>query len=200
VQGEGVRYGRILLLAASFVASAALALVLRGVAYDLILIPISYIGWLLGLVFRAVSELVWWTALVVIFGLMLAWQLVPELKAVGGRPPSSRPATGQVAAVALWLKRSRTSNYFRWQLANRLGRVSRRLEEICDRYPERGGPGQAVAGYLAAGLNRSFVDFPLSRRLFQRPASTPLDLEPAEVVEYLESLSSVDRANHADSL
>ena len=191
---------RILLFIVALLLSAALAFIARDLAYDLIVLPFSYVGWQLTLLFRAVSEIVWWTALVVFLGLLIAWQLVPELKPAGRRPTGHGPAVGQVAAVALWLKRSRTSNYFKWQLAHRLGRVSKRLDELVGRNGDSGAAGSSVAGYLAAGLEHSFVDFPSSRHLFRRPAVTALDVDLGEVVGYLESRTIKGQDHNADSL
>jgi hypothetical protein len=195
-----MRLPRILLFIVALLLSIALAFVARDLAYDLIVLPLSYLGWQLALLFHAVSEIVWWTALVVLIALLIAWQLVPELKPAAGRPGGHRPAGGQVAAVALWLVRSRTSNYFKWQLANRLGRVSKRLDELVGRHADSEANGTAVAGYLAAGLEHSFVDFPSSPRLFRRPAVTALDVDLRQVVGYLESRTFKGQDDNADSL
>ena len=75
---------------------------------------------------------------------------------------------GEVETLAGWIARARRGNYFKWQLANRLGRVAQRLEELS------GGPAgdlavpNAVQAYLSAGIGRSFVDFPNSHRPFHR--------------------------------
>jgi len=191
---------RLLMLAASVVLSVALAFAVRDVVYQVVVLPLSYVIWQLGVMFGAIPELIRWIALVVIFGLVLAWQLVPDLKPASRRPGARRSARGQVDLLALWLLRSRSSNYFKWQLAHRLGRVSQSLDGLAGRDSVASPPGPGVAEYLAAGLNNSFVDFPTRRHLLARSRTTALDVDPGAVVDYLESQTLVDRGNHAENL
>jgi hypothetical protein len=105
-----------------------------------------------------------------------------------------------VESAALWLHRARKSNYFKWQVAHRLGAVWRRLEELEGRNAGRGDPEGHIAAYLAAGVNASFVDFPPARRFFSRRSPTPLDVAPGEVVNFLESNTYMDRGENADRI
>jgi hypothetical protein len=85
------------------------------------------------------------------------------------------------------MAKARRGNYFKWQVANRLGRIVRRLGDFS------GGsvpasPDDTVEKYLDAGLNYSFVDFPTPRHRLIPAPKTPLDADPQRVVDYLESL------------
>jgi hypothetical protein len=184
----------------SIVLSAILAFAARDLVYGMLVLPLSYAAWQLGILFRAVPQLVWWTAVVVTIAIVLGWQLVPEIRPAARSGVRSPPRIGDVEEVARWLRRSRRSTYFRWQLAHRLGRVSRKLMELNGRGAEDGPPNARVGAYIAAGTKNSFVDFPASRLPLARPMVTPLDVDPGEVVDYLESQRIMNRGNHADRL
>jgi hypothetical protein len=195
-----MKFARLSLLMLSIVLAAVLAFAAKDLVYGMVVLPLSYTTWQFGILFRAVPQLVWWTAVVVTVALVLGWQLVPEIRPAatsGVRPPR---LVGEVEEVARWLGRSRRSTYFRWQLAHRLGRVSRKLVEIGGRGSDAGPPSARVEAYIAAGMNSSFVDFPAPRHPLARPRPTPLDVDPGEVVDYLESQSLMNRGNHADRL
>jgi len=178
---------------AALLASLVLAFFVRDVFRDLIMVPLSSILWQLWLFYRTIPELLKWIVLVILLGLLMVWQLIPEIGPSRRHNRSSPRRSGQVESLALWLTRARRSNYFKWQIANRLARVSRRLDALADRRPDAGAASHAVALYLAAGGDHSFVDFPTPRHSFQRRLDTPLDADPAEVVGYLESQSPVER-------
>jgi hypothetical protein len=193
-----MKYARLSLLMVSILLSAVLAFAARDLVYGMLVLPLSYMAWQLGILFRAVPQLVWWTAVVVTIALVLGWQLVPEIKPAARGGVRSPTATGDVEVMARWLHRSHRSTYFRWQVAHRLGRVSRKLMELGERGWEAAPPNARVEAYIAAGVNNSFVDFPAPRHLLARPMVTPLDLDPGEVVDYLEAHSLMKRGNHAD--
>lgn len=193
-----MKFARLSLLIISVILSAVLALAARNLVYQLLVLPLSYAAWQLGILFRAVPQLVWWTAVIVTMALVLAWQLVPEIRPAARGGVRSPPVTGEVEMAARWLRRSRRSTYFKWQIAHRLGRVSRKLAELGGRGSEIGPHNAGVEAYIAAGMNHSFVDFPAPRHPLARPKVSPLDVEPGEVVDYLESQSFTNRGDHAD--
>jgi hypothetical protein len=180
--------------------SLALAFLLRVLARDLLIIPLAYLAWQVGLLYGAVPQLVKWAVAVLLLGILVIWQLIPELRR--SDKERARPAAprGQVETLALWIHRARSSNYFKWQLANRLGRLAVKFDELAGRRGQ-GRPRVApVEDYLAAGLQHSFVDFPVPRNRFQRRLPTPLDLPPVEVVEYIESQMETANGRHTQGL
>jgi len=195
-----MKTSRYVLLIASVLLSAALAFVARDLVRDLIVVPLSFLIWQLGELLKGVAQLVQWGILVVALALVLAWQLVPELKRPSRKTSGGRMAGGEVETMALGLLRAHASNYFKWQLAHRLGRVSRRLDELAGRNHDGAAPSTSVLEFLAAGLNHSFVDFPSRRHMFDRPTATPLDADPDQVITYLESRWFMNGKNHAESL
>ncbi|MFN2119595.1 MAG: hypothetical protein ACK2T0_04340 [Anaerolineales bacterium] len=188
------------LYAGIVVASLLLAFVVRDVARDVLITPAAYLLWELRTIYLAVPQLAKWFLLVLLLCVAVLWQLIPEMETSNrGRLPV-QPAHGQVEILAGWIARARRGNYFKWQLANRLGRISRRLDELSGARSSDAAPANDVEAYLSAGINRSFVDFPNSRYPFQHNPPTALDLDPARVVDYLESHTEVASDRQAQSL
>jgi hypothetical protein len=117
----------------------------------------------------------------------------------------SKPHLGQVESLAIWLRKAERGIYFKWLIANRLGKLSYQILV----HRESGRPRSVFAPllgtdweptkelqtYLETGLHGSFADFPNTKRPFasQQPR-TPLDHDIAEAVEFLES--QLENGNH----
>ncbi len=195
-----MRRQRWVLPGAIVVVSVILSFVLRDVAYQAIVVPFAYVLWIAGIYYAVVPQFVKWVILLVALCLAVAWNLIPDWR------PSARKAVqrtrdeGQVESLARWIHRARESNYFKWQLANRLAHVGTAPVDVPagkNALPPR---SEAVDQYLTAGLNNSFVDFPNPRNRFQPRLPTPLDVDPTEVVEYLESQMEMSRDGRPTSL
>jgi hypothetical protein len=185
------------LYAGTIAASLLLALVVRDVARDVLITPVAYLLWEARTIYLAVPQLLKWFVLVLAVCVAVLWQLVPEVRRTDRGGEAVLPARGQVESLANWIARSRRGNYFKWQLANRLGRISRRLAELTGGRDGDHAATDEVRAYLDAGINRSFVDFPNPRYPFQHNPPTPLDIDPTSVVDYLESQTEVPRDRHA---
>ncbi len=178
---------RWILFGFTLLAFAVLAYVLREAIYELIVVPLAYTLWLLELLYLAVPQLVKWVLLIVLMSVGILWKLIPDLPS-GSRSRTPSPAPeGRVASLAIGLQRALTSNYFKWQVANRLGRLARRISEPSKAPLEFERGLDAISRYLSAGLNQSFVDFPGPRSRFARRLPTPLDVDPEQVVSHLEA-------------
>lgn len=158
----------------------------RDAVHDLVVLPVAYLLWQLRGLLSGVAQLVQWGILVVVTALVMAWQLVPRLVAPGRRPTSHALRSGPVNVTADSLWRARSSNYFRWQLAHRLGRAVSMLPTSPAADPLAGKLDAAIAAYLDAGVNHSFVEFSTPHLPFARRAGSPLDVSADEVVQYLE--------------
>ena len=185
-------YGGVLLV------SLVLAFLVRDLARDLLITSLAYLAWQVGLLYWAVPQLVKWAAVVLLLSITVIWQLIPDFgraEATGLR--RRPPARDKSKSWPLWIHRARNSNYFKWQLANRSG--SDRWQAAANRRDGEAVRRERIASveeYLAAGLEHSFVDFPMPRHRFQRRTPTPLDLPPAEVVDYLESQMEIAIGRH----
>ena len=183
------RWRVILVIAATLVFS----LLLRDSILQNVIIPLAYIWWLFKLYYHAVPQLILWVVLVIAVFVSM-FRLVP-LKNLFRRTRKIQlnPAMGPVESVALWIKKSPHGVYYKWMIANRLGRVARELLDqregrIRQRFTRLNGknwnPPPEVGEYLETGLNGSFADFPQTHWWKQKP--TKLDVSPEQAVEYLE--------------
>jgi hypothetical protein len=148
----------------------------------------------------AVPQLVKWAVAVLILCVLVVWQLIPDFRPAEDKSARHAAPRGQVEILALWIRKARSSNYFKWQLANRLGRIAVKLNEFSGRRGQGRPRAASVEEYLAAGLEHSFVDFPVPRHRFQRRSPTPLDLPPADAVEYIESQMETAIGRHTQGL
>lgn len=194
-----MKHSRLALWLAALVISLALAFLLRQAVYDLVVVPIAYVAWLLSSAYAALPELLIWSALIFFASIAILMQLIPEpgVSAIAQKR-AARPQ-GPVETLAIWITRARTSNYFKWQVANRLGRIARRLQGPGEPPAGEASDAAAVAAYLTAGIDHSFVDFPGPRHRLQRHRATPLDLDPVHVVDHLESQIEIGSESNAES-
>ena len=196
---------RYFLLAGLMFVSIVLAFFLRDLIYHTVVVPLAYLLWLARFYYSSVPQLLLWTLLLVILFVTSVPSFVPELRPSRRREERRRRVQGGIETLAAWMVRARRGTYFKWQIANRLGRIARGWRDMSERRgelllpaPARGGEGsgnEAVGRYLQAGLNTSFVDYPRPKR-FRHPAPTPLDLDPQEAIAYLESQMELSRGRH----
>jgi hypothetical protein len=102
-----------------------------------------------------------------------------------------------VVVLSIWLGRAKGVNYFKWLIANRLGKLAYQLllhrESGRPRSvfaPLTGAdwkPSKELQTYLEVGLHGSFSDYPNSGKAFGAAPKTPLDFEIREAVLFLES-------------
>jgi hypothetical protein len=163
-----------------------------------ILLPLAYIFWVLGIYYRSFPQAVTWILLVVIVALLAVGSLAAEPPDKKRTPLRSLPIQGPVEALAGWMVKARSGIYFKWLVAQRLGLLSRALINFKARHSAASsakeplaGPGwdppEEVAAYLESGLNGSFADYPRPRWPFQPPPPTPLDLDPNQVIDFIET-------------
>ncbi len=191
-----MKRSRLLLFGAVLLGSVIAAYLLRDVMYSLVVVPLAYTLWLAGVIYRAIPQLVKWVILLVIAGIAIVWRLIPEVPETTKARLPGRSIEGRVEALAFGIHRARSSNYFKWQLANRLGRLARRIAEITGRGAD-GDEEDPIHRYLAAGVEQSFVDFPTPRGLFARREVTPLDADPGEIIAYLETRMELNHDGRA---
>jgi hypothetical protein len=140
--------------------------------------------------------------LVVLF--LVSKSLLPQFKARKRVPLKAKPIVGQVESFATWIKKTEQGMYFKWLIANRLGKIANQI--LANRSTGRQRtffdpltgpdwtPDSAVRSYLESGLHGSFADYPQKSSFFSTPVQTPLDHDLSEVVQYLES--QVEDATH----
>jgi len=127
--------------------------------------------------------------------------LVPASKPLRKEVPYFREERGRVEALATALKRTKKGTYFKWMVANRLGKLAYQIllqrehgkprSVFAPLVGEGWDPEPEIQQYLEKGLHGSFAEFPNSYwNTFVPPEKTPLDHDVHEVVEFLESKQS----------
>jgi len=192
-----LKFRQIFALIGIFWIAILLAFPLRDAVYELVVIPIAYMWWVLGIWYRSVHQSIWWVIALLTVLAILARSLRSTGR-VGERVRlKSRPVIGQVESLTVWMKRTERGIYFKWLIANRLGKIAH--EVLVQRMggkkrsffdPLAGPdwePDAPIQQYLETGLKGSFADYPQGRRFFSKPVQTPLDHDVDEVIKYLES-------------
>jgi len=182
--------------------AALLAFPLRGVVHDLIVVPLAYLLWLLGLVYLSLHQAFWWVGVLVIVLIILGRSLLLDIEPVGRPVSPARRERGKVESLAAAIQKSNKGIYFKWLVANRLGKLAYQIllqrehgkprSVFAPLVGEGWEPTVEVQQYLEKGLHGSFADFPNSNWIyFAPPERTPLDHDVADVVEFLESKANI---------
>jgi hypothetical protein len=192
------------ILGGVLIIAGILAFLLRETIYNMVVIPVAFIAWRLDLVYRSFSQGIWWSLIVFVVLVMLIFSLMPQAKLRRGAPLKSRPSIGQVEALAVRLRKADQGIYFKWLIANRLGKLAYQI--LLQRESGRSRsvfapllgvdwePTEKLQAYLETGLHGSFADFPNGKQRWGAPEPTPLDFDVAQAVEFLES--QVENGNH----
>jgi hypothetical protein len=187
---------RALILAGVLLTAVALGFLLRGVVNQLIVLPLAYLMWVLKLLYLSLPQVVWWIGVVLLVLFMLGFSLLSEFKPGKRQPVFPSPERGRVESLALAMNKSKNGTYFKWLVANRLGKLAYQI--LLQR--ENGKPRSVFApltgngweaekelqDYLETGLRGSFTDYPSPAIPYVPPARTPLDQDVGEVIEFLE--------------
>ncbi len=172
---------------AGLILSSILAYLLRDVIYGTVIVPVAYVFWLAVYYYSFIPQLLLWVALLVILFMVGVFGFLPTGRPSHRSDQKRRLAQGPVESLAMWFVKSKKGTYFKWQIANRLGRISNQVGYLSEESGKFDSSDAAVNQYLEAGLTTSFVDYPRPKWPFERPAPTVLDLDPKAAVDYLES-------------
>jgi len=191
------RMPRWLLVLGIIIIAALLAFPLRDTIYQTVVIPLAFISWQLGLWYRSLSQVIWWGLIVAFVLYLLVSSLVPYFQPRRKPPPAARPNRGAVEDLAIGLGRANSGIYFKWLIANRLGKLAYQI--LLHRESGRPRsvfaplegidwkPAKELQTYLEIGLHGSFSDYPMPKHWMGTPPRTPLDYEIGDAVAFLES-------------
>jgi hypothetical protein len=192
-----MKHQRIIAMAGILIIAALLAFPLRGTVFRMLIVPLAYVFWVLGLLYRAVHQSIWWAAALLLTLFILVQSLFPKVKPAESIRHKTKPVIGQVESLAVWLKKTERGTYFKWLIAHRLGRIAHQILENRATGKPRSffdpltgpdwAPDPSIQAYLEAGLKGSFADYPQKARWFTSPAHTPLDHDVKDVIQFLES-------------
>ena len=179
----------------------SIAFALRNLIYEIVIIPLAYLWWWLGLYYRLVPQIILWILLIFAILFIAIRGLLQEIPLHKEVRVSRKKNQGPIESLSEFEHKRGRGIYYKWLIANRLGRVARDLldqregRREAKRFTRLNGrdwnPPKDVSEYLESGLNGSFADFPQVGWVRQRP--TPLDLDPQNVIEYLESEMEINR-------
>ena len=124
--------------------------------------------------------------------------LLPQFRLKKQIPLKTKPVEGRVEVLSVWMDKTRKGIYFKWLVANRLGKIAHLILANRDTSKQRllveplvgtdWNPREPLQAYLEAGLHSSFADYPRRNKWFSSSISpTPFDLDVKDVIEYLES-------------
>src|SRR5512143_4017670 len=117
-------------LAGILVVSGLFGYLLRDVIYELIIVPLAYLLWVLNFYYSALPQWLVWVVVLTALFLAVLWNLVPDVRPSRRKELVRHRVQGEVEALTVWISKSKRGNYFKWQLANRLGRIARRLDQL----------------------------------------------------------------------
>ena len=171
---------------------------LRGVVNQLIVIPLAYLLYALELLYLSMPQSAWWIAIVTVVLILLGSSLLIETRGPRKLIEPKRLERGRVENLAAAIRKSPKGTYYKWLVANALGRLAYQILVQNDHGKPRSvfspleadgwNPSPEVRGYLEKGLHGSFTELPthtLARYI--RRDRTVLDHDVADVVEFLES-------------
>jgi hypothetical protein len=197
-----VKRHRLILLGVSFLVAAGMAYYLQDLVRSVLFEPISYMWWGFNILYQSIAQLVYWILLVVGVTLMAFGSLYGRDRARELVEEETNPPQGPLEATARHIARTEKGVYYKWLVANRMGKLARSILFLRNGQPDslnsplKGrdwNPPDEVEAYLESGLTRTFADFPRQRR-FSRPLETPFDIDLNQVIAYLES----QMENHRD--
>jgi hypothetical protein len=187
----------LVLLVVVIAAAALLGYIMRASIEQNVIRPLIFFWWVLGIYYRSLPQALIWIILVGAVIMIMIGSFTGEGRLQDGRRDVRKSAQGGVESLAGWFHRAPEGLYYKWLLAQRLGKLSRELIAFNARQTAPSGPvvlsgpgwdpPVEIASYLESGLNGSFADYPRPRWSFQRPAPTPLDLDPKKAIDYIES-------------
>jgi hypothetical protein len=186
-------FGLILLIA------AVLAPIFRNFVREVIIIPFLYIFWIGRFVVEAIPQAGLWSCFLIIISLILAIGLVDKQKRKSTLYLAGNLDEGRVTGWVKLIQQAETDHYFKWRLAQRLQKVA--LNVIAHQQGQslkqtrqqlRQGEldiSPEVQAYFQASL-QSLGHLPAPKRFFRTnsPATSPLDLDPEHVIQFLEQL------------
>jgi hypothetical protein len=185
------------LVAAGVLVVFILAFFLQDVIERVVVTPLAYVWWVIKVTYAELPQLMLWILLLAGLIFILTASLMKWVSVGRKYEELHKPTPGPVEILSGWIDRSKDGIYYKWMIANRLGKLGGEVGKGLEGRGHMNGteeldgrgrlPSEAVQRYLQAGLDESFADYPRPPLPFMRRKATPFDLDVNEAVEYLES-------------
>ena len=194
---------RLILLALALLLVGVLSLVFRDFVREAIVTPIAYAAWVAGILIESLPQMILWIALLAVVLWMAVGSLIARPKPIRAFSDAKADRRGQIEVLARRIDLATRGYYFRWHLARRLRDLAvdtlayrqRMTPEQVNQHLEAGTldiPPAIRAYFQAEPTLGSASRLPYLRHRFQpHPATSPLDLDPEEVVRFLEAQAEV---------
>jgi hypothetical protein len=176
---------------------ALMAFLLQDVIHRFVVMPLAYLWWMVQTYVSVIPQVFLWILLLAIMVMMVITNMLSWISFARQFQQISKAAQSPLEILAHWISNPGKGNYYRWMVANRLGKLgvdldvhleNRENEGLLDEVDGAGQmPSELVQRYLKAGLEESFVDYPLPPLPFLRRKVTPFDLDVEPVVKFLEA-------------
>jgi len=188
-------------LALGLVLVITLTLFSRNFIREVIIIPLLYLFWIGRFLLEAIPQTALWSVAVGLFLLILGVGLIGQRKRKARLQPPPRIFEGRIEKWARLLQQAEQGIYFKWRLAQQLQKVLLRIvahqtgQSIKQtrqqlRHNQLDLP-PVVQAYFKASL-QPLGSLASPRWFFQQRSAgpSPLDLDPAYVVQFLEQLNA----------
>ena len=191
---------RLIALGLALLLVGLIVVVAMGYAQALFAVPLLYALWLLRLIYESIPQQLFWIAVLALVAIVAGRNMF-RLRPVPHRTVSVRARMPPVATWAALIHQASQDDYSRWLLAQRLATLtgatlaerepgSQRLLWHYLTDPDINIPPD-VRAYLTAGMGTNMNSRPRRRlrawlHMDGAQAATPLDLDPALVVQWLE--------------
>lgn len=184
-----------IIVGVTIVFAAVLAYLVKDIIKAVFFEPFSFVWYAMNLLYLSVAQVVYWFGLIVIVALIAFGSLYGKFGSARIYVEEPAPEHGPVGKVARHIMRNGEGMYYKWLMANRLGKLARSMlqqrsgvDDSSDGELKGQGwqPSAEVRAYLETGLTQTFADFP-RRNWFARQPETPLDIHIEQVITYLES-------------
>lgn len=187
VQSKSIAVWKSLLYSAFFITIAIAFFSYRKIIVGLVARIAAYFVWSLNVVGSVIPQQLLWILLLILILYIAVGSFYG--KQSEGRPTrrNAESVIGAVEARARWIEERQRGTFFKWQLANLLGKVHQNIQESVMYESSRNVPPMPsqVEDYLNAGLNTTYADY-TAPAFFQKAELTPLDINLEQVVNYLE--------------
>jgi hypothetical protein len=192
------RRKRLLLLALLLVPIALLTLLFRDVARTIVLLPVMYLAWVAGVLWRSIPQFLIWSLFVIVaLRVAVGSLIVRRRKREEQGRPQDTTHWGRARIWAKWVELSNQGDYFRRRLARYLANLTLDTLAEHEHLPAEQVQAELEAGrldvppriraYVLAALNEPPPGrFAWFRQIIQgRPA--PLQVSPEEILDLLEA-------------
>jgi hypothetical protein len=189
--GANLKIWKAVLFTALFIVIAITLIAYHKMIVGAIVRVAAYIVWSVNYFGQVIPQQVLWIFLLLLILYIAVGSFYGKRSEGGSARSNASPLVGPVEMRTRWIEEGYRGTYFKWQIANLLGKVHQSIEQSASRGISGRIPPQ-VQAYLDAGVHTSYVDY-ASPGLFQKAESSPLDIPLEQVVDYLEEQLEINQ-------